>query len=143
MTLSRRTVLRGALGATLALPWMESFSAPRQQIAPPRRFLLCSGGFSLATGEDPVVPHVFAMDGVGADYTLTEAMAPLAGVRDLYSVVSGLHIPIAGSDGVVPPAGRVYGIAPFHSHSNPLLAGHRQKDGCDFCTSCGYVGQCG
>jgi hypothetical protein len=36
--LSRRTVLRGALGTTIALPWLESMSAA-QPTTPPKRFI--------------------------------------------------------------------------------------------------------
>ena len=47
--LSRRTVLRGAAGFGLALPWLEAMfdNKARAQTAPPKRYLLGFAGCSL------------------------------------------------------------------------------------------------
>jgi hypothetical protein len=128
-------VLRGALGATLALPFLPSLSAPRVDAAPPLRFLFCTGGFSLGTNLGVEPDGLLAMVGTGAGYTMSETMAPLERVRDLFTAVSGLRIPMAGADGVVPVAGRVAGDARFHGHMNPLVAGIRQQEACEVCVT--------
>src|SRR6187401_2830926 len=90
-TLSRRTMLRGAAGAsaiTVGLPLLEA--------------MLDANGTALAHGGD--LPLRFLMywwaDGVnvarfepqstGADWALSEQMMPLAPVKDYLNVVTGL-----------------------------------------------------
>jgi hypothetical protein len=94
--LSRRTVLRG-LGATLARPWLEAM-APRSvhAVSDP--------------GKHPVrMAFIYVPNGIqmthwtptteGADYKLPELLTPLAGLRDDFSVLSGLAALQGGHDG--------------------------------------------
>ena len=72
-----------------------------------------------------LIIHRYAMLGV-----LDEAGFPL---RDM-----GVLQSEAARDGA-PPA-RVFAGKPCPECGNPAVI---HKDGCDFCTACGYVGQCG
>ena len=93
--LSRRTVLRG-LGATIALPWLEAMTPWRALAAEKARL--------------PVrLAWVYAPNGVqmkhwtpareGADYELPDLLTPLKGLREDFSVVSGLAALQGGHDG--------------------------------------------
>ncbi|HET6326834.1 MAG TPA: DUF1552 domain-containing protein [Planctomycetaceae bacterium] len=86
--LPRRTFLRGA-GATLALPWLEAM-LPRSVAGaaaaagkPPVRmaFLFTANG---------VIPSAWEPKGVGANYTLSPTLEPLAAVKNEVLVLSGL-----------------------------------------------------
>jgi hypothetical protein len=106
--LSRRTVLRGAGGAAVALPALEimGLGERRAHAAPPARFVLSYGGISTGAyrPDDELVPAT-----VGRGYDVRRALKPLGemGLRDDVSVVTGLLIPWAGTDGdPVPPGGR-------------------------------------
>jgi hypothetical protein len=91
--LSRRTLLRGA-GAAIALPLLDSMIPARtalaQTAAAPRSRLGCI-----------YVPHGATMDkwtpaATGANFELSETLAPLAPFRDQLCVVRGLaHAPVA------------------------------------------------
>ncbi len=82
---SRRTVLRG-LGATLALPWLESLAPAalaRAGQVPPSRLSIF------------YMPNGMRMDSftpveTGQDYTLSPILEPLAPLRHKFSVVTGL-----------------------------------------------------
>src|SRR5262249_16698423 len=85
--LSRRTVLRGA-GTALALPLLDAMvpalRADRLTAAAPVRRL----GFimyPLGVDQDRWKPK-----GEGASYTMSEALAPLAPLRNKFVVISGL-----------------------------------------------------
>src|SRR5213082_3535758 len=85
--LSRRTILRGA-GTALALPLLDamipSLRADRLTAAAPVRRL----GFVFYTlGVDE---NKWRPKGEGADYQLSEALAPLAAHRNKFLVLSGL-----------------------------------------------------
>lgn len=108
-TIHRRAFLRGAAGAAIALPALESFtgSAHAGGLGAPQRYLLAFGGISTGRdGTDGIVPDI-----IGAGYDLEPGIAPLGdfGVQDDVTVVSGLLTPWGtqtdGSD--VPPAGRL------------------------------------
>ena len=81
--LSRRHLLRG-VGASLALPFLESLApAARAATAPPRRLSVC------------YLPNGMRMDAfrpaaAGSGYPLSEALEPLAPMRERFSVVTGL-----------------------------------------------------
>lgn len=88
--LSRRTVLKGLLGGTLVtvgLPWLELFAPPASASsgAFPMRF----GLFFWGNG---VHPDRWVPTGTGTDWELSEQLAPLAEVKDLVTVVSGLEV---------------------------------------------------
>jgi hypothetical protein len=96
-TLSRRTVLRGALGgAAIALPLPrllamldDNGTAYAAGGALPRRF----GTWFFGNG---IIPErwVPAKTGRGADWELSPALQPLSGVKDWLSVVSGLSLKV-------------------------------------------------
>ena len=105
----RRTFLRGAAGAAIALPALESLThhAHAGGTGVPQRYLLAFAGISTGRdGTDGIVPDI-----VGVGYDLKDGIAPLGdfGVQDDVTVVSGLLTPWGtqtdGSD--VPPAGRL------------------------------------
>ncbi|MES2596499.1 MAG: DUF1552 domain-containing protein [Verrucomicrobiota bacterium] len=87
-TFSRRRFLRSA-GVTLGLPFLECMtpvfgrSAP---VKPPRRMLLISNNLGF-------LPTPFFPTSAGRDYQLTPTLAPLAGIRDEFSLFSGLSHP--------------------------------------------------
>ena len=85
--ISRRVMLRG-LGASICLPLLESF-APRQVFAEsktiqsPKRMIFLS--YSWGVSRKDWFPAE-----VGADYTMTECLKPLAKHRKDFSVLSHL-----------------------------------------------------
>jgi hypothetical protein len=93
--LSRRTVLRG-MGTALALPWLEA-------MLPSSLAAVASGAQQLGSqaGSPPIrAAFLFIPNGVdppawmpkttGPGYVLPPSLEPLAGVRDRFSIVSGL-----------------------------------------------------
>ncbi|MBL8951173.1 MAG: DUF1552 domain-containing protein [Myxococcaceae bacterium] len=126
-TLSRRTLLRGAGGFALGLPLLEAMFDNRAfaQAAAPKRYLLGFAGCSLG-GYDGNIAQTFVPTTVGANYDLKAALANLAPVKPLVSVVTGLRIPWA-VNGVVPAGGKA---VQFHYYQvAPLLTGMRSTDG--------------
>lgn len=87
--IDRRTFLRGT-GTALALPFLEAMVpafATRAQAAvaqPPPRFLAMCATLGFHT------PFLFPAE-VGQNYTLTPYLEPLKGLRDDFSVISGLQ----------------------------------------------------
>ena len=91
--LSRRTLLRGAAGAAIGLPWLEAF-APRRASAQsdlPRRFLVMFTPNGLLPSWTPT--------GTEHDFELSPMLAPLAPHRDDLVVIRGLYQQGAGGDG--------------------------------------------
>jgi hypothetical protein len=132
--ISRRTMLRGVGGAALALPLLECMLDSRASAAgPPKRYVLCFGGFSITNDEADPGQQAFVPSKTGSQYDLKSAIAPLGGypdangnpVRDRITLVSGLSIPY--SDSGTAPGGRFPGDS-FHFHGNALLAGRAQVD---------------
>ncbi|MCB9506281.1 MAG: DUF1552 domain-containing protein [Myxococcales bacterium] len=109
--LSRRTVLRGLVGGSavaLALPPLEAFFDINGRVyasngAFPRRFGLYFWG-------NGILPDRWVPADSGAQYTLSEQLAPLEPVRDVVSVLTGLEVktgnPVAHISG---PAGLLTG----------------------------------
>ena len=81
--ISRRTVLRGIGGAAVALPWLEAMAATPSEASAPHR-MVCVG---LAYG---FVPDYFFPKDKGTDYTLSPLLQRLSGLRDRFTVISGL-----------------------------------------------------
>src|SRR5690242_18594359 len=82
---SRRVVLKG-LGATVALPWLESvnaLAAPAGANKSPKRFAC------LFIGDGISPPHWWSK-GDGARMELGSSLAPLAPVREKINVINGL-----------------------------------------------------
>jgi hypothetical protein len=77
---SRRTLLRGA-GVTLGLPWLEAMGAPAS--SHPVRF----AALYMPNGVN--VP-LWTPQGTGREFQLSPTLAPLAGLRDSVTVLSGL-----------------------------------------------------
>ncbi|MCO8122842.1 DUF1552 domain-containing protein [Stieleria sp. TO1_6] len=85
--LARRTVLRGS-GVAMALPWLSAMHQARGSDSKPdpQRFVSISIGLGLL-GEN-LVPQQ-----AGTDYTPSRYLAPLADLRDKFTVVSGSSHP--------------------------------------------------
>jgi hypothetical protein len=91
---TRRKLLHAMLGATIGLPWLETFtgSNARAQAKPNRRFVVM---FSAnGTVRDQWVPA-----GKETDFTLSPILLPLAPHQDDLVVISGLDQQGAGGDG--------------------------------------------
>ena len=119
---TRRRVLRGIGGITLALPFLELFAAKPAEAAPaPKRYVFMFGGMSIGSdGTDYMAPMV---EGPLAS-NITRGLKPLqdANVTDVVSLVSGLKIPV---DFTPPAAGRP---ASFHSTSHQVLSTGQRYD---------------
>jgi hypothetical protein len=91
---TRRKLLHAFLGATIGLPWLETFAGrtARAQAAPNTRFVVM---FSAnGTIRDQWLPT-----GTETDFTLSPILAPLAPHQSDLVVVSGLDQKGAGGDG--------------------------------------------
>ncbi|GEP46131.1 DUF1552 domain-containing protein [Brevifollis gellanilyticus] len=87
-TFSRRRFLHSA-GVTLGLPFLESMTPVFSRAAPvkpPRRMLLISNNLGF-------LPTPFFPTAAGRDYELTPTLEPLAGIRDEFSLFSGMSHP--------------------------------------------------
>jgi hypothetical protein len=95
-TLSRRTILRGAGGAAIALPWLEVMRARRAHAAasPIKRFIVM---FS----PNGTIPSAWTpTPGAGeTDFTLSRILAPLEDHKTNLVLVSGLEQKGGGGDG--------------------------------------------
>jgi hypothetical protein len=94
---SRRAVLRGA-GVTVALPWLESFSAFAESTSPaafPKRFAVLFMGNGV--NED----HWDAQ-GSGSDMKLSKTLAPLDPLKHKINVIHGLFHKRATGQGIHP-----------------------------------------
>ena len=94
---SRRAVLRGA-GVTVALPWLESFSAFAESTSPaafPKRFAVLFMGNGV--NED----HWDAQ-GSGSDMKLSKTLAPLEPLKHKINVIHGLFHKRATGQGIHP-----------------------------------------
>lgn len=90
----RRTVLRSALGAAIALPWLESL-APRRvhaQTQSPKRFVVM---FS----PNGTLPDLWTPTGDETDFELPTLLSPLAEHREQLVILSGIDQMGSGGDG--------------------------------------------
>lgn len=113
--LDRRSLLRGAAGAAVALPFLEAM-LPRKAYAQaaPKRYVVCFAGMSLGRDNAGKLTDIIP-DVAGANFDLKPPLAPLEAVKNDVTVVSGLRIPIGGAGGRLPG---------FHKSSlSPLLSG--------------------
>ncbi|MEM6290661.1 MAG: DUF1552 domain-containing protein [Myxococcota bacterium] len=118
--LTRRSMLRGAAGAALALPALEAMmprSAKANEGGIPKRYIFCYAGTSSGRYRTPdegeiLVPGSYgALSSVGAQmHSLQPVFAE--GVADDISLVSNLLIPW-GNEGGLAPGGRVTSLD-FH-----------------------------
>ena len=106
--ISRRVVLKG-LGATVALPWLESFratAAERTENAPPKRFAFLFFG-------DGIHPDEWWSKGNGSELELGPAFASLNPVKEKVNFIHGLRHPGGVCDGHAKgAAGILSGIHP-------------------------------
>jgi hypothetical protein len=131
--LKRRSLIRAAGSAMLALPALELFRSDRASAmgsGPPKRYIFMYGGVSIGrdNGGETVTP-----DNVGVGYDLKRSLWPLGtdplpyggsgfDVQDEVSVVSGLQIPWNTGNGV-PPGGK---SPEFHYNTvGPSVSGVR------------------
>lgn len=129
--LSRRTVLRGAGGVTLALPILEAMvdgrKAHAQTAQVRKKLVICFSGHSIGTGSPAGGPAAHLVPtGTGPGYDLTNRMslAPIkqANLQQYVTVVSKLRIPWTASGAT--PAGGWSGD--FHTNAvMPLLSGQK------------------
>ncbi|MCB9764180.1 MAG: DUF1552 domain-containing protein [Alphaproteobacteria bacterium] len=122
---TRRTVLRGLLGGaavTVGLPPLQCFfnesgTAWADTGGFPKRF----GLFFWGNGH---LPERWLPLSEGAGYTLSDQLAPLAGVQDLVTVVTGLNVQVPNE---VPhgsgAAGLLTGMAPLIENGSDTFAG--------------------
>jgi hypothetical protein len=92
--LARRTVLRGALGAAIGLPWLEAMRPRRAgaQTAPaPKRFVVM---FS----PNGTLPNLWTPSGGETDFTLSPILSPLEAHRDDLVIIQGVDQQGGGGD---------------------------------------------
>lgn len=90
----RRTVLRSALGAAIALPWLESLNSRpvHAQTSQPKRFVVM---FS----PNGTLPNLWTPTGGETDFELSPILTPLAEHRDRLVILSGIDQMGGGGDG--------------------------------------------
>jgi hypothetical protein len=95
--LSRRTILRGAGGAAIALPWLEAMQPRRAQAAtaPVKRFIVM---FS-ANGTIPSAWTPTQLGPSETDFALSPILSPLEAHKSDLVVISGLDQKGGGGDG--------------------------------------------
>ncbi len=111
---SRRTVLRGVLdgvAVALALPWLESLGGfgPTARAGTSSGFPLRFALYAWGNGNNPD-RWLPIGEGSGADWALSEQLAPLAAHKDKIAVVTGLSV-------------RLPNVVPHGSGAAGLLAG--------------------
>ena len=82
-SIDRRTILRGAGGSMLALPYLNAMAHSAEVGVAPMRMACVGLNFGF-------VPDLFFPDKGGRDYELTERLQPLKALRDDFTVFSGL-----------------------------------------------------
>jgi Protein of unknown function (DUF1552) len=91
--MSRRTILRGAAGAAIALPWLEAMTPRRARASTaPKRFIVM---FSA----DGTLPTEWTPTGSETSFTLSPILAPLAQHQSDLVIVQGLFQQGGGGDG--------------------------------------------
>jgi len=86
--LSRRTILRGACGAALSIPWLSAMNRAwaREPVGPPKRFVAMSLGLGLL-GKN------LNPSQTGRDYQPSLYLQPLTDLRDQLTIISGSSHP--------------------------------------------------
>jgi hypothetical protein len=95
-TITRRTLLKG-VGATMALPWLESrpVGGSESNSAPPQRFAALFMGNGIS-------PKNWWARGDGADMELSKSLQPLSKLRSHLNVITGLFNKAATGVGIHP-----------------------------------------
>src|SRR5262245_14047382 len=106
--LSRRTFLRGAMGATLALPMLEAMTpALTAQTAASKPFRF--GVVYLPCG---IYPDTWHPEKAGSGFEFKPAMAPLAPHRSYLTTISGMQAPWGESVHVGASTAFLNGVGP-------------------------------
>jgi len=109
----RRSFLQG-VGATVALPWLDSMEASVPLGGQPKRAVFCMWGLGI-NGRD------YTPQETGADYEMTPILKPLEKHRRDFTVISGLKLTHSGG----------------HSGDRTFLTGtNTHKSGCKLRVSC-------
>ncbi len=95
--LSRRTLLRGAGGVALALPWLEAMEA-RGATAPPKRFIFFYNPDGTAMDE-------YTPTGSETSFTFKRILAPLTPLKSKLLLISNLDITAGAAGGHRAPMG--------------------------------------
>ncbi|WP_283430921.1 DUF1552 domain-containing protein [Neorhodopirellula lusitana] len=108
-SLSRRTLLRGSAGVSIALPWLSSMvpafgNKVSAATTSPRRFV----GISNALGFHG--PNLFP-EKSGRDYETTRYLKPIEDLRDQFTVISGASHPDVGGGHKAEPC--ILSAAPY------------------------------
>lgn len=134
--LDRRTVLRGAGGIALGLPWLEAMGLPGGRAARaaglggfPKRFIVWFT--PNGTIKDQWIPS-----GTETSWTLSPILRPLEAFKDQLVVVDGVDNAVASGPG--PGDGHQKGMGTMLTGIE-LLAG-TVKGGCATCAPAGYAG---
>jgi len=90
--LSRRTLLHGA-GVTMGLPWLESMASAAA--SPIQRFAVLFMGTGISPGR-------WWAKGAGAEFELSESLAPLEPLKSKVNVIDGLFNKAATGQGIHP-----------------------------------------
>jgi hypothetical protein len=111
--LSRRTFLRGTLGATVALPFLDAMvpamtAQSRTAAAAPFRF----GAVYMPNG---IFPDHWHPETVGADFTFKQVMAPLEPFRDQLVTISKMRAPWGASVHLGASSAFLNGVGPAGS----------------------------
>src|SRR5262245_39727400 len=84
--IGRRTVLRGAGGAVVALPWLEAMAPRRAKAAlAPKRFVVWHAGIG-------TVPDKWCPTGGETDFQLSPILSPLERHKQDLIVIQGLRL---------------------------------------------------
>ena len=87
--IDRRTFLKGAGGALMALPMLESMASSNTPLISPKRMVCAAVFYGL-------MPKYFTPEKTGFDYELSPLLEPLAQHKKDFSVFSGLDHNIGG-----------------------------------------------
>lgn len=82
--ISRRTFLQGIGGIALSLPMLEVMAAPKNNGSGIPKRMVCVGNWL------GFVPDMFFPTSIGPNYQLSPLLEPLGGLKDQFTVLSGL-----------------------------------------------------
>ena len=100
--LSRRTLLRGAGGATLALPFLEAMRGPKSTLAAPIPGYTESGApkrFVVFFTPNGTIREAWTPENSGRDFEFTRILEPLAPYREKLMIIDGVDQTGTGGDG--------------------------------------------
>lgn len=132
MKINRRTLLRGAGGVALGLPWLEAMGLPGRGVARaagiPKRFIV----FFTPNG---TIREAWTPQGTETSWTTSRILAPLEAYKDYLVLLDGVDNQSATSG---PGDDHQKGMGTMLTGTE-LLAG-TVKGGCETCPAAGYAG---